>query len=359
MMTTMANYWAENGWGITLITLDSVDSDFYKLHPDVKRVALGLMGGSSNPLTAIRNNINRIIKLRNEIMSSTPDAVISFMDRMNVLTLLATRGLTLKVIVSERTNPAYHDIGRPWKLLRSITYPWANVVVAQTDQVRQWLMKVVKRSDVVVIPNPIHYENEEVGSKLSLADIGGRNENKRTVIAMGKLGVQKGFDMLIRAFAEIARSNPEWKLIIFGEGKERDALLQLADKLGIAESVYLPGTVKNPMAFLRQADLFIMSSRCEGFPNALLEAMACGLPVISTDCPSGPREIIRDGVDGILVPPENIDALAEAMDRLMSDENERKRLAARAPEVLERFGLEKVMGMWEETINEILEGKYR
>jgi len=115
----------------------------------------------------------------------------------------------------------------------------------------------------------------------------------------------------------------------------------------------MPGTIRNPGAVLRKADFFVMSSRFEGLPLALLEALACGLPAVSFDCPTGPREIIRDGIDGLLVPPENVDALAAAMDRLISNPLERQRMAERAPEVLERFGVDIVMAKWDALIKQI------
>ncbi|MCH2244480.1 MAG: glycosyltransferase, partial [Crocosphaera sp.] len=144
-----------------------------------------------------------------------------------------------------------------------------------------------------------------------------------------------------------------WSLIILGEGSFRSELECLSQSLDIVNSVHFLGRVKNPYEYLQQADIFVMSSRFEGFPNALCEAMACGLPVISTDCPSGPPEIIRDGIDGILVKNEDIEALAKAMTTLISDEEKRQKLGNAAKEITQRFDLDKIMGMWGSELNNV------
>jgi GalNAc-alpha-(1->4)-GalNAc-alpha-(1->3)-diNAcBac-PP-undecaprenol alpha-1,4-N-acetyl-D-galactosaminyltransferase len=156
--------------------------------------------------------------------------------------------------------------------------------------------------------------------------------------------------LLIAAFANVAPAFPDWRLVIAGDGVERPALEALVADLGLSDRVSLPGVV-DATAHLADADLFVLSSRYEGFPNVLMEAMAAGLPVIAFDCQSGPSEVIRDGVDGLLVPPGDATALAVRMGQLMDDPDTRQRLGAAAPDVVHRFGIERVMGMWEDLVD--------
>lgn len=343
VMTLLANAWASRGDAVTLITLTSPEEDFFALDPSVQRVAVGWRKPSNHPLRAILNNAVRLWHLRHALAASQPNVVISFIDTMNVMAVLASRGLRLPVIVCERVNPEQHQIGSAWKLLRGFAYPRAAALVVQTSAVAEWGQGLLPPERIFVIPNPILPEDNPAGT-----------DPARRIIAVGRLVRQKGHDLLLRAFAQIAPDFPDWRLRILGDGPEAGDLGTLADELQIADHVEMPGRSSDVASELSQASLFVLSSRFEGFPNALVEAMAAGLPVIATDCPSGPREIVRHEVDGLLVPPEDVDALAAAMRRLMSDPDERARLAARASEVRERFSMERVLALWDDAIQQTL-----
>jgi len=166
---------------------------------------------------------------------------------------------------------------------------------------------------------------------------------------MGRLCEEKGFDLLLQAWSK-CRARETWRLRIMGDGDLYESLEASIRTLGLSDSVSLEGKVDRPNPMLAQSQIFVMSSRTEGFPNALLEAMACGVPAISFDCPSGPANIIRHGVDGLLVENGNVDALAAALDRLIDDPTTRRQMSESAREVVERFSTQSVLARWEALI---------
>ena len=360
----MANYWADRGWAISILT-DSQGSrpPAYDILPQVIHrdlafsrgsghripdretvIALGgLLTDSVRPERAVLLwDLDLVAALRHAIKEMRPQAVISFLDLTNVRVLLATRGLDVPVIVSEHSDPIHNNIGAGMELLRRRLYPQAKYVVALTDESMRFFAEM-SGVRCKIIPNPVL---PHVGDDCEQ----GNDKERLVLMGMGRLSSEKGFDHWLRAVATVSNDHPGWCLEIWGEGPLLGWLGRLAAVLGVSDRVRFPGFSRTPHLAMSRADLFVLPSLCEGFSNVLCEAMAAGLPVISYDCPTGPRHIIRDGVDGVLVPAQNISALAEALDHLMGNAHERKRLAARAPEVAGRFAIHKIMDMWEEIL---------
>ncbi|HEX4604467.1 MAG TPA: glycosyltransferase family 4 protein [Candidatus Angelobacter sp.] len=349
VISVLAGAWVERGRQITLITFDDAEGPAYQLHPGIVLRSLHIPNEfAKNNFYALHRNVRRVRLLRRLIRQSQPDVVLSFLDFPNIITLLATRGLGIPVIVSERANPEHDELKPIWKLARSLLYPQAAALVCQTNAMLVQLQGKIKVRGHA-IPNPV-----EIPATLNSNSPKGGSADSRTLVAMGRLVPQKGFDLLLEAFARIAGKYPAWSIKILGKGALRSQLQTQAESLGLKNRVSFAGAVFDPFPILRAADLFVFSSRFEGFGNALTEAMACGLAAISFDCPAGPSDIIRHGVDGLLVPPEDVAGLASAMDRLMGDTDERERLARRAPDVLTRFSLDSVIGKWEKVLNEVL-----
>jgi GalNAc-alpha-(1->4)-GalNAc-alpha-(1->3)-diNAcBac-PP-undecaprenol alpha-1,4-N-acetyl-D-galactosaminyltransferase len=340
VVAQMANHWAALGDQVTVITLSSAAGDTYSLRTEVTRIALNAMHESRGAIEAVSHNLARIRLLRAAIARSAPETVISFTNRMNVLTVLACRPLGVDIVISERIDPSRYAIGRAWSWLRRRVYPSARALVVQTDRVRLQMLGIMRGRPIYVIPNAVF-------TAATTSSVTRDSDGARWIVGVGRLTSQKGFDLLIEAFSQIAERHPDWSLKILGQGPARETLEQLIAAKKLVGRVILAGWKKDPAADLRQGELFVLSSRFEGFPNALLEAMACGLAAISFDCESGPAEIIRDGVDGLLIPSEDTVALAAAMERLITDEPLRRRLGSEALRVGERFGVEQYFQRWE------------
>jgi GalNAc-alpha-(1->4)-GalNAc-alpha-(1->3)-diNAcBac-PP-undecaprenol alpha-1,4-N-acetyl-D-galactosaminyltransferase len=362
--TTSANFWAATGWAVTILTTQYAGQrPCYDLHPYVSHFDLESPRFNNPPTSpeelaplvdllcqctqaerdVLISHANQILRLRGAMGRAGPDVVISYMDRTNICVLAAARGLGLQVIATEHSDQNNNFLGDGWERLRRRLYPHASYVTVLTDEALDYF-STFPGIRCRVIPNAV---TPPLSSNSDQAPL---EKNGRTLIALGRLCHEKGFDLLLQAFALVAERHPDWTLEIVGEGPVRPYLESCVQKRGLSERVRMPGFTRRPFDAMRRADLFVLSSLDEGFPNVLIEAMACGLAVVSFDCPSGPRHIIRDGIDGVLVPPRDAQALAAALDHLMGDEAYRRRLASKAPEVLARFGLEKVMSMFEELI---------
>ena len=342
VMVTMANAWAARGWPVEIVTLADAPS-FYPLDPAVTHTRLGLRGASGNPARAVAANARRLVRLRRAIRASRPDVVVAFMGAVSVQTLLATRGLGAPVVVGEHSDPTLERVHPAWRALRRATYPLAARVLVLSEVARDYFPPAIRRR-TEVMPNPVAVAPPS-------ADI--RRGGRRQVVGMGRLVEEKGFDALVDAFARLAPAFPDWDLVVWGEGPARPALEARRDRLGLGGRVRLPGQTTAPHDRLREADLFALASRREGFPMALAEALACGLPAVAFDLPSGPKALIRDGVDGLLVPNGDTAALAAGLGSVMRDGALRSRMAARAPEVLDRYGVEAVMARWDELLDRV------
>ena len=338
MLSALANAWSGQGHAVIVTTMDD-SAPFYPLASSVRLRPLRTASESgSGIISPVAWNFRRVSALRRCIRQVNPDLVVSFMTPTNVIAILAARSCGVRVVACEHTDPRHQKINLSWSALRIATYPFADAVTFLTANVlRRWQFWLTDKARLM--PNPVSVDRGGPPAALHCP---------QNLIAAGRLIDLKGFDMLIDAFGAIAARHADWGLTILGEGKMRSQLEQQIEKAGLAGRVQLPGRVSNPHAWFTQADLFVLSSRYEGLPCALCEAMACGTPAVSFNCESGPADVIRDGVDGVLVPPGDVRALADALDRLMTDKPARELLGSRAGEVQQRFGMQQTLGRWDQ-----------
>jgi glycosyltransferase involved in cell wall biosynthesis len=336
VLSDMANYWARRGFEVTLATWCGRDvPDFYGLDAAVRREWLDAPLSKDTLAGQVAVNLRRCRKLRRLIRRTRPTALVSFIHTSNVLAILASLGLGVRIVVSERVQPELDPkMSRPWRIMRRLLYRLADEVVVQGRGAARWIATNCGRP-AVVIPNPLRL----------LPPAG--DARQPFILATGRLVPQKGFDLLLHAFARVAARFPEWRVFIAGDGPERERLAGLREELGLGGRVELLGIVRDIEAWMGRASLVVQPSRFEGFPNVVLESMGMGAAVISADCPAGPADLIADGVNGRLVPVEDVEALARAMGELMDDGALRASLGSEAVKVRERFHQERIMALWE------------
>jgi GalNAc-alpha-(1->4)-GalNAc-alpha-(1->3)-diNAcBac-PP-undecaprenol alpha-1,4-N-acetyl-D-galactosaminyltransferase len=336
---TLANEWTRAGHDMSLVTLAAAHPSFYPLDSRIDRRGLDVMGQSTGVLSGIVANLSRLRRLRQELDAIRPDVIVSFIDCMNVLVLIAAIGLGIPVVVSERTDPRRAPLGAAWRVLRRFTYRRAAALVVQTESVATWASGFVDPRRVGVVSNPViescfQVERTACGTRV------------RRVVALGRLSAEKGFDILIEAFHRLSTAHPEWSLVIAGEGPLAGALREQARRTSCAKRITFAGLIENPEVLLADSEIFALSSHWEGFPNALVEAMACGCCVVATDCRSGPAEIVSNGFDGVLVPVASVESVARSLDALMGNGAERTRLGAAASISSMRFRAKGIADEW-------------
>jgi GalNAc-alpha-(1->4)-GalNAc-alpha-(1->3)-diNAcBac-PP-undecaprenol alpha-1,4-N-acetyl-D-galactosaminyltransferase len=319
---------------------------FYSLSDAVqlKQVHLSADGRGGKVSAFLR----RVLMIRRHVRELRADVVLSFLDTTNITAIVACQGTGVPVVVSERNDPAWHKLGRLMVEMRLRVYPWADRLVVQTQRIASYFPSHMQ-ARIVEIANPISPASALSSPETPYPD------GRFRIVAMGRLVPQKGFDRLIDAFARITERHPEWDLVIFGEGPERVALEQQAHAAGVRDRVTLAGVTAASHAELAASHLFAFPSRFEGFPNALGEAMAAGLPAVGYDGVSGVEEMIEDGITGVLL-HESADneALASALELLMRDAALRARMGSAAVTRSARWVDNLVMARWEGLLEEVV-----
>lgn len=342
--STLANAWVVfRGDKVTLIpTFSGGGEPFYALSPKVEMIYLAdKVGGILN--TSSKYYFSRFFALRNLIVELRPDVVVSFLPNVNVAAILTTWGTSIPVVVCERNDPTQQPIGRMWSVACRSLYRFADAVTVQTQSVAKSIHSVYGGlRNVTAISNPISEELARCQRDVE------NSHDRRVLLSMGRLVNEKRVDRIITAFASVHGEFAEWDLHIYGDGPLSCQLKEQVAQAGLSGRVIFKGRTSNPWEAMAQADAFVMASAYEGFPNALLEAMAVGLPCVATDCLSGPREITCNGEDALLVSTEDAHELQVALKQLLADGELRTTLGAKAREsVRARYSLATVLKHWD------------
>ncbi len=311
-MLNLAHGLAECGYAVDLVLAQAKGPYLGDVHDPVRLVDLK----ASRVLTSLP-------ALARYLRREQPEALLSALDYANVVALWARRlaGITCRVVVNEQntiSRSARNSARRRQRMVPHLVkrfYPWADYVIGNSQGVADDLSQAtgLPRERIKILYNPVVTPEVREKARAPLNHPWFESGQPSVVLAVGRLTKQKDFPTLIRAFAQVRQARPV-RLLILGEGPDRPALEALIKQLGLEDDVAMPGFVENPYAYMSRASLYVLSSRWEGLPTVLIEALYCGPPVIATDCPSGPREILADGQHGLLVPVGDVTALAQAIE---------------------------------------------
>ena len=328
VVCNLANFLIGQGHDVSILTM-SDDTPDYSLNNNIERIAL-LREGERKGL--VRNYLLRWWRLLTYVRKSKCDSYVVVLPVTIIMLLALKKNTSAKIVASERNTPVRYN--KKIRFFLKLFANKANGWIFQTEENQLWYKNVIKDCKTKVIPS----------------------ERMKTIVTAGRLTNQKNQILLVRAFAQISSIFPEYQLIIYGDGSLKGNLEETAEQLGVKDQVILPGYTTNIEDRIKDASLFVLSSDYEGMPNALMEAMALGLPCISTDCDGGgARFLIENEKNGLLVPKGDVGALAVAMERMLSDRDFAEKCGREAHKICERLAPEKIYGEWESFIKEIVE----
>jgi len=332
----LANYWVQKEWDITIVTFQGI-KDFYQVDNKIKRIEINCLIKNKN----IFKYIKLIWNIRKLVKELKPDIVISMMTVPNIYLSIAKIGIKKILFIGwEQVYPGIVKIGFIWNLLRKFLYRNLDAVIALTRENEEWLTKNTLAKKICIIPNPVTYPLKEGKIDYNIEEK--INKNKKLILAIGTEEYSKGLDILIESFYKISEIYPEWELVIICGKETQVSLNEKIKSKKLENKVFIKDKTENIGSWYKIADIFVLSSRVEGFPNVLIEAMAYGCPVISFDCPTGPRDIIENGINGELVYKIDSDSLAMAMKKLMENEDLRKSYSKEAIKIREKFSVENI-----------------
>lgn len=347
VMASLANGLAGLGHQVTLLSNPSAEDEwFFPLNDDVVRSHFKPDAFKEASWKDPGGWLKRLGALRHSIESTGPDVVVSFLDYINVAVLLSLLGSAIPCVVEEHSDPRVVPMRPRWAFVRRLVYPTAACVVVLNDEIEAWAKSFRPKWRTAVIPNPV--PPAESGASQGFAE-----SNGLVLASIGRLAPEKRFDRLVDAFAVLADRFQDWNLTIWGEGPEREALQRQIEQLGMSGRISLPGRVEDVYGALETVNLFALTSDVEGFGLSLAEAMSSGVPVVSVDCMSGPRHLVRHGVDGFLTPPGDRDSLIDALARLMGDSTLRSEMGGNALEITQRFHPDKILEQWNQLLHSI------
>ena len=334
ILVTLANYFAKIENSVYILTLSN-NKSFYEIDSRVKHIKLDLLKKSNSIYNKFINNFMRLKRIRDNIKDIKPDIIVSFLTQTNIITIIASIGLNIPIIISEHSIYFTENNNNLWRLLRRLTYPLADYLTILTDDDAKNYPFIKNKK---VIPNFL-----KINEKYDFYKI---NEKEDIILAVGRLHQVKQFKLLIKLYS---RLDTNYKLYIVGDGVERKELEKLIQKLNLKGRVFLKGQKKDIYKYYKKAKIFVLTSKYEAFPNVILEAMHFGCAIVSFDCDYGPRAIINNNINGFLVKKEN--EFLDKLNILIKNDELRIKMARNAIFRAKDFEYHKIIKEWESLIN--------